>query len=58
MCNCMLCKLKRKNEKLQEAFDKVGSWLSAALDDPKVCKEMKQDIRDAFDIFHEGEENA
>jgi len=27
----------------------VGSWLSAALDDPKVCAEMKRDIREWFD---------
>lgn len=27
----------------------VGSWLSAALDDPKVCDEMKADIREWFD---------
>ena len=27
----------------------VGSWLSAALDDPKVCDAMKSDIRDWFD---------
>lgn len=27
----------------------VGSWLSAALDDPSVCAEMKADIREWFD---------
>lgn len=27
----------------------VGSWLSAALDDPKVCAEMKRDIQEWFD---------
>lgn len=27
----------------------VGSWLSAALDDPKVCPEMKRDIQEWFD---------
>lgn len=27
----------------------VGSWLSAALDDPSVCEEMKADIREWFD---------
>lgn len=27
----------------------VGSWLSAALDDPKVCDDMKADIRQWFD---------
>ncbi len=26
----------------------VGSWLSAALDDPNVCEEMKADIRQWF----------
>lgn len=29
----------------RESNDRVGSWLSAALDDPKVCEEMKADIR-------------
>lgn len=29
---------------LVEASDKLGSWMSAALDDPSVCDEMKQDI--------------
>lgn len=27
-----------------EAIDRIGPWLSAALDDPNVCKEMKDDI--------------
>lgn len=27
----------------------IGSWLSAALDDPKVCAEMKRDINEWFD---------
>lgn len=27
----------------------VGSWLSAALDDPSVCEEMKADIREWFE---------
>ncbi len=26
------------------ANDRIGSWLSAALDDPQVCREMKDDI--------------
>jgi hypothetical protein len=29
----------------------LGAWLSAALDDPKVCKEMKNDIENWFDSF-------
>ena len=27
---------------------RLGSWMSAALDDPKVCDEMKADIREWF----------
>lgn len=27
---------------------KLGAWLSAALDDPNVCAEMKADIREWF----------
>ena len=29
-------------------FDRLGAWLSAALDDPQVCEEMKADIRAWF----------
>lgn len=29
--------------------DRLGAWLSAALDDPNVCDEMKGDIREWFD---------
>ena len=40
--------------------DTVGKWLSASLDDPKVCKEMKDDVNEFFrvitDIEHELEE--
>ena len=32
-------------------FDGIGKWLSAALEDPNVCEEMKQDIREWFDMF-------
>lgn len=31
------------------AADTVGKWLSAALDDPHVCAEMKADITKLFD---------
>ncbi len=34
--------------RLREAGEAIGSWLSAALDDPKVCDEMKRDIRRWF----------
>lgn len=32
-----------------EASLRIGAWLSAALEDPKVCKEMKEDVRAWFD---------
>jgi hypothetical protein len=35
-------------EKFQIAAEPIGGWLSAALSDPNVCGEMKQDIRDWF----------
>lgn len=28
---------------------RIGWWLSAALEDPNTCEEMKADIRDWFD---------
>ncbi len=31
------------------ANDRIGPWLSAALDDPQVCREMKADITAWFD---------
>lgn len=30
--------------KLQEANKIIAPWLSAALEDPNVCKEMKADV--------------
>lgn len=42
--------LEIKLEKAKEAFDLMGKWLSAALDDPKVCDEMKSDIQKFFEI--------
>lgn len=32
-----------------EAADRLGAWMSAALDDPKVCDAMKADIQAWFD---------
>lgn len=33
---------------LSPAEDKLGSWLSAALEDPEACKEFKQDVENWF----------
>ena len=41
--------LEREVERLREAEDGIGKWLSAALDDPDVCDAMKMDIRAWFD---------
>lgn len=38
-------------KRLGHAGDKLGAWLSAALDDPNVCDEMKADIRAWFEAF-------
>ncbi len=36
---------------LREASLSVGKWMSAALDDPDVCDEMKADINEWFNAF-------
>lgn len=36
---------------LVEKDIEIGRWLSAALDDPKVCEEMKEDIKEWFNTF-------
>lgn len=63
-----ILKLRAENSKLREQYDKlvdacvnnVGSWLSASLDDPMVCKEMKADVRKWFDALPlpEGDDGA
>jgi len=37
--------------KLARACAAVGRWLSAAQDDPKVCAEMKRDIKVFFENY-------
>ena len=37
-----------EKQRLQDGNARVGKWLSAALDDPDVCAEMKADIREWF----------
>jgi len=39
-----------------EIIDGIGKWLSAALDDPNVCVEMKADIRRFFEAAAPGGE--
>lgn len=40
--------LRAKIERLRVANDKLGFWMSAAIDDPQVCDEMKADVRNWF----------
>jgi len=41
-----------------EADDRIGKWLSAALEDPQVCEEMKADIRFWFETRPKDEQAA
>lgn len=34
--------------RIKEANENLGAWMSAALDDPKVCEAMKTDINEWF----------
>jgi hypothetical protein len=47
-----LCEAMERYDALWNAADGVGKWLSAALDDPGVCAEMKADINALFDVMH------
>ena len=38
-----------EKHRLQDGNERIGKWLSAALDDPAVCSDMKADIRAWFD---------
>ena len=38
-----------EKQRLQDGNERIGKWLSAALDDPSVCSEMKADIRTWFE---------
>lgn len=39
-------------DKMKLGNDKIGKWLSAALEDSNVCEEMKSDIRDWFNRWN------
>ena len=43
--------LRATQAELVEVSDKIGFWLAAALDDQKVCKEMKADIEALFTVL-------
>lgn len=44
----------RRVKKRKEAENALAMWLSAALDDPLVCVEMKQDIERWFAAIEVG----
>jgi hypothetical protein len=37
-----------ENEQFRASCEAIGPWMSAALDDPNVCPEMKRDIQTFF----------
>jgi hypothetical protein len=39
----------RQCNALRKGNEKLGPWMSAALEDPNVCEEMKADIRAWFE---------
>ena len=39
-----------KLARMGDANHRIGSWLSAALDDKMVCEEMKNDVRSWFEL--------
>lgn len=43
------------DETIDKACDKLGVWMSATLEDDKVCEEMKIDIRNWFKVLEGGE---
>ena len=49
-----LATLRAQVERLRAAAEPLGAWLSAALDDPKPCAEMKRDINAWFAALTEG----
>jgi hypothetical protein len=52
-CGCQLGTLNIKHNKRDwtPEDDRMGWWLSAALEDPKVCEKMKADIKAWFDQY-------
>ncbi len=42
--------------KISKAEYNIGAWLSAALEDPNTCPEMKADIRAWFDSVYRSNE--
>lgn len=51
--NEILSLLQAENTQLKKASDKLGAWMSAALEDENVCEEMKIDIRGWFEALGE-----
>lgn len=45
-------RLKFADHRAVMANVRLGKWMSAALDDPNVCEEMKADIREWFSSGH------
>jgi len=51
-CNCGADLHNQNVDRLALASDKLGWYLSAALEDSSVCQEMKTDIENWFDALN------
>lgn len=47
----MLARMPNPARRKRDADDALGKWMSAALDDPNVCAEMKSDINEWFEAI-------
>lgn len=50
--------LKKEIAAIRDAGNLLGQWLSAALDDPNVCPEMKRHIEAWFDALEPTKESS
>ena len=58
LCGCkQLIEAYAEVKRLRSGMEAVGPWLSAALDDPGVCAEMKADIAKFFEAMQEREKS-
>jgi hypothetical protein len=44
----LIANLRKERDQLRAGCEAIGPWMSAALDDQKVCVEMKRDIHTFF----------
>lgn len=45
------CRCSKSLRRTRPEDEALGAWMSAALDDPRVCDQMKRDIEAWFSTF-------